>query len=105
MLFCTHMKTPRPFTLNEVQKRLNALSEWVPNKKHTELTKVFEFPSFITGLAFAAKITVHAEVIGHHPVIELSYGKVKVKLTTHDAKGLTKLDFELAKRIDALVTY
>ena len=54
------------------------------------------------GLAFVAKVAVHAEVMNHHPDIELSYGKVKVKLSTHDAKGLTTLDFELAKRIDGI---
>ncbi|MCD5381844.1 MAG: 4a-hydroxytetrahydrobiopterin dehydratase [Candidatus Pacebacteria bacterium] len=93
---------PKVFGEKEVQKRIEALSEWVPNKKHTQLSKTFTFPSFITALAFVAKITVHAEVIDHHPTIELSYGKVKVKLATHEPKGLTTKDFDLAKRIDRL---
>lgn len=86
----------------DVEKRFKTISEWQLNAKCTQLTRVFTFPNFISGLAFAAKITVHAEVLQHHPDIELSYGKVKVKLTTHEVKGLTKLDFELAKRIDKL---
>jgi len=91
-----------PLKEKDVKKKLAAISGWAPNKRHTELSKTFAFPSFITGLAFVAKITVHAEVINHHPDIELSYGKVKVKLSTHEVKGLTGKDFELAERIDRL---
>lgn len=85
-----------------VKEKLAELSKWKVNSKHTTINKSFKFPTFIAALAFAAKITVHAEVMGHHPNLELSYGKVKVKLTTHDVKGLTKNDFELASRIDNL---
>ena len=86
----------------EVEKHLRDLSEWKPNAKHTQISKTYPFPSFIAGLAFIAKISVHAEVLNHHPTLELSYGNVKVTLTTHSAKGLTKGDFELAGRIEKL---
>ncbi len=97
-------KGVKQYTKKEVEKNLKALSGWKINPKYTVLTKEFAFPSFIAGLAYIAKIAVHAEVFAHHPDIELSYGSVKVKLTTHDAKGLTAKDFELAGRIDALRT-
>lgn len=96
------MKTKKPFTEKQVAKSLTALSNWSVNKTATQLTRSFDFDNFVVALAFCAKIAVHAEVLGHHPDLELSYGKVKVKLKTHDAKGLTKLDFDLAKRIDKL---
>ena len=86
---------------NDVTKNLLKISEWTVNAKSTELSKVFEVASFVSGLALIAKIAVHAEVMGHHPVVELSSTKVKVRLSTQDVKGLTRLDFELAKRIDA----
>lgn len=86
---------------SDVTKNLLKISEWTVNTKSTELSKVFDVPSFVTGLAFIAKIAVHAEVMGHHPIVELSHTKVKVKLSTQDVKGLSRLDFELAKRIDA----
>jgi 4a-hydroxytetrahydrobiopterin dehydratase len=94
----------KSLTKKEIDARMktHAESGWTTNQKATMLTRSFAFPSFINALAFVAKITVHAEVLGHHPDIELSYGKVKVKLTTHEVKGLTKADFELAKRIDNL---
>ncbi len=96
------MSTLKALLAKDIDKKLKALSEWQLNKKKTELSKTFLFPSFINGLAFIAKVTVHAEILNHHPVVELSYGKVKITLTTHDAKGLTHSDFELAKKIDGL---
>jgi 4a-hydroxytetrahydrobiopterin dehydratase len=89
---------------SEIAKKLKHATEWTLNAKYTEISRTFDVTSFVHGLALAARIAVHAEVMNHHPVLELSYGKVKVKLTTHDAKGLTNADFELAKKIDALKT-
>ncbi len=77
------------------------LPAWNINSKQTEISRSFEFANFLSGLAFIAKVAVHAEILNHHPEIELTYTKVKIKLTTHDIKGLSSLDFELAKRIDA----
>ena len=86
----------------EIEKNLKDFSGWTVNKAETQMSKIFPFPNFVTALAFCAKVAVHAEVLGHHPDLELSYGKVKVKLSTHEIKGLSKLDFELAKRIEGL---
>lgn len=92
----------RKLKLTEIKSKFLKISDWNLNTKQTELSKSFEFSSFVNGLAFIAKIAVHAEIMGHHPDIELTYHKVKVKLSTHDVKGLSKADFELAKRIDGL---
>jgi 4a-hydroxytetrahydrobiopterin dehydratase len=86
----------------EIEKHLKNFSGWTVNKAETQMSKTFEFKNFVAALAFCAKVAVHAEVLTHHPDIELSYGKVKIKLSTHEIKGLSKLDFELAKRIDGL---
>ncbi len=83
-------------------KKLTKLPDWTLSSDGTEISRTFSFPTFIAGFSFVARIAVHAEVMGHHPEIVLSYGKVKVTLTTHDAKGLTKKDFELAEKIDTL---
>jgi 4a-hydroxytetrahydrobiopterin dehydratase len=88
----------------DIEKKLKNLSTWKVNAKHTELSSMFTFPDFIHGLAFVAKIAVHAEILNHHPTIELSYGKVTVHITTYEIKALTNLDFELAKRINKLLT-
>lgn len=89
-------------SIKDAEKEAAHLTNWELNKAHTQIAKIFHFPTFVAALAFCAKITVHAEVLDHHPDIELSYGKVKVKLTTHHTGGLTKLDFALAERIDGI---
>jgi len=86
----------------DVLKRLSKFPEWSTNAKRTEITKSIATPSFLVALGLTAKIAVHSEIMNHHPLIELSYSSVKIRLSTHDVKGLTKLDFDLAKRIDNL---
>jgi 4a-hydroxytetrahydrobiopterin dehydratase len=43
--------------------------------------------------------------LNHHPEWSNVYRTVKVRLTTHDAGGLTKLDVDLAKRMDKAAGY
>ena len=67
-----------------------------------KLHRVFAFPDFSTALAFVNEIGALAQEANHHPDIALSWGKVEVSLTTHDAGGVTAKDRDLAARIDAL---
>ena len=90
----------KPLNKKQLEANLKSISGWTVNKKETELSKKFKQPDFISGLMFAARITVRAELEGHHPILELAYGSVKIKLSTHEIKGLTKKDFTLAKMID-----
>lgn len=89
-------------TKKEIEKKSKTLNAWTLNARQTELSKMFYFTDFMKALSFVAKITVHAEILEHYPNIELSYGRVKVKLSTQDLKGLTNADFLLAENIDLL---
>ena len=53
-------------------------------------------------IAWVNKLVAPSEAAGHHPDIEISYNKVRVNLTTHDAGGLTEKDFQLAQEISTL---
>jgi len=64
------------------------------------LEKRYEFPDFKQGLDFVYRIGLVAEGQGHHPDIELSWGKVGVKIFTHAIDGLTESDFVLAAKFD-----
>jgi len=86
----------------EITKELKKLSSWQLNSKSTILYKTFTFKEHLDALVCIARITVHAQVLNHHPDIEFSFKKVKVSLSSDDLKGLTKVDFDLAKRIDVL---
>ena len=90
-------------TKAEITKTLKSLNGWTLNAKGTALSHVYAFSNHIDALVFIARITVHAQVLDHHPEIIFSFKKVKVTTTTHDAKGLTAKDVELARRIHTIL--
>lgn len=65
------------------------------------LHKKFQFADFASAWLFMQKVAVQAEALDHHPDWRNVYNTVEIKLSTHDAGGLTALDFALAERIDA----
>ena len=95
-------KKPGILTKRELQSCLKEFPLWKVNTRQTQLSRVFTFDDYVQALVFVARISVHAEVLNHHPDIELSYGKVKVKLITHKLKNLSKLDVALLERIERL---
>lgn len=64
------------------------------------IEKKFQFKNFIDALGFIVKVGVIAEKMNHHPELFNVYNKVTIRLTTHDAKGVTTKDFDLAKAIE-----
>jgi 4a-hydroxytetrahydrobiopterin dehydratase len=66
------------------------------------LEKEFRFPDFAQALAFVNAVGAAAEELGHHPDLELGWGRVLVKTWTHDASAITEKDHALAARIEAL---
>lgn len=65
-----------------------------------KIVREFKFKNFADAKFFADAVFAIAEEQGHHPTIVLSWGKVKVSLTTHAAGGLTDNDFIMAGIID-----
>lgn len=66
------------------------------------LEKDYSFPDFRTALAFVNRVGALAEEQDHHPDIELSWGRVLVRIWTHKIDGLTESDFVFAARTEAL---
>jgi 4a-hydroxytetrahydrobiopterin dehydratase len=65
------------------------------------LSKLFTFPSYAEAVSFAVCVAVAAEKRDHHPDIVLTWGKVEVRWSTHDAGGVTALDTEMAAKTDS----
>ena len=61
----------------------------------------FHTKSFAAGVALVDEIGRLADAANHHPDIDLRYGNVTVRLTTHSVGGLSKLDIALARQISA----
>ncbi|MBW4652974.1 MAG: 4a-hydroxytetrahydrobiopterin dehydratase [Kaiparowitsia implicata GSE-PSE-MK54-09C] len=84
----------------EIQTRLSQLSDWSLDGMSIQSVKTFD--GFVEAIAFVNKLVEPAETAGHHPDIAISYNKVTITLTTHDAGGLTPKDFEMAETINHL---
>lgn len=57
---------------------------------------------FVTGLAIVARVGEAAEAMDHHPDLDLRYSRVDVRLSSHDAGGITERDVRLAREISAI---
>lgn len=88
-------------TREEAEYRLASLAGWTISDE--QLTKTLEFKDFSAALDFVNRIGEAAEQAGHHPDIDIRYSRVRLRLTTHDAGGLTEKDFALAAVIGKLI--
>ena len=66
------------------------------------IARSFWFDDFVGAMRFLNRVARLAEAANHHPDIAVSYNKVRLTLTTHDAGGLTMRDFKLASKINKL---
>ena len=81
---------------------MKELNGWSYAQSGAAINKRFEFKDFVSALAFTTKIGDIAEGEGHHPDLGLGWGYVDVTLTTHFFSALTRNDFIVAAKIDAL---
>jgi 4a-hydroxytetrahydrobiopterin dehydratase len=88
-----------PLTSDEIHARLDTLTGWTCDGG--SLRKTFRFADFKRAFAFMTAVALEAESMNHHPDWRNVYATVEITLSTHDAGGLTALDFTLAARIDA----
>ncbi len=89
-------------TESEISQRLQALPKWTRDGKTIKYTH--EFKNFVESVSFVNCLISPSETTGHHPDIAIAYNRVTISLTTHDAGGFTKQDFELAETISKLVS-
>lgn len=82
----------------EVVPELLNLNNWQFNSDGIE--KKFQFKNFTEALGFIVKVGIVSEKMNHHPELFNVYNKVNIRLTTHDAGGVTDKDFMLASEID-----
>jgi len=84
----------------EIRRRLERLPGWT--LRNGKLHREFTFPDFVLAFAFMSAAALRAEAMGHHPEWSNVYNRVAIDLATHDAQGVTQLDFELAEQMQAL---
>jgi 4a-hydroxytetrahydrobiopterin dehydratase len=91
---------PQKLTPDEVTKGMAALQGWTLADNGLSIAKSFRFKDFSQAWAFMNRSALLAEKMNHHPEWFNVYNRVDVTLNTHDAKGLTELDFRMASAMD-----
>ncbi len=88
--------------LGDLKARTDGLDGWT--LAEDAITRTWVFADFLTAVQFIGEMAPHAEELDHHPELFTVYDRVEVKLTTHDADGLTEYDFALAARLDEVAS-
>jgi 4a-hydroxytetrahydrobiopterin dehydratase len=83
-----------------IEEAMAGLNGWTLAADGLSISRTFAFKNFSEAFAFMTRSALAAEKLDHHPDWSNVYKTVEVKLNTHDAGGLTALDFELAKRMN-----
>jgi 4a-hydroxytetrahydrobiopterin dehydratase len=91
---------PRP-TAMSVAEALSQIDGWSASSEKEAIDKTFVFADFKQAFGWMTRVALKAEQMDHHPEWFNVYKTVNVTLTTHDANGVTSLDVELARFMDA----
>ena len=87
---------------HELADFLEECSGW--DQRGSEISRTFEFQTFLEAIDFVQAVAGVAEEAGHHPDISVHYNKVTLSLMTHSKGCLTTADFEVARRLNELVS-
>jgi 4a-hydroxytetrahydrobiopterin dehydratase len=88
------------FSQESIQRELLTLKDWrfIDNA----IEKNYQFSNFVEAMGFIVQVGILAEKHNHHPELFNVYNKVRIRLNTHDAKGVTIKDINLAIAIDKI---
>lgn len=91
---------PKKLQANEINKLTKTVPNWRLSDSHIEAN--FVFKNFKDAFSFMTRVAFEAEKLNHHPDWSNTYNKINISLSTHDAGGLTELDFKLAQTINII---
>jgi len=94
------MARPHKMTDVQIEAGLKTLDEW--KLADGKLHRTFTFLDFVAAWGFMSRVALVAEKMDHHPEWFNVYNTVRVDLSTHDAGGITALDFDLAATMSRL---
>ena len=93
----------KKLTDNEIAYNLTTLKGW--SLDDGRIVKQIVFKDFKEAISMMVQIGEVAEELNHHPDWFNSYNKLNIKLSSHDVEGITMLDFELALRIEEIISH
>jgi 4a-hydroxytetrahydrobiopterin dehydratase len=83
-----------------IKEAMAGLEGWTLASDGNSMRRTFTFKNFSEAFAFMTRVAMAAEKLDHHPDWKNIYKTVEVTLNTHDAGGLTALDFKLATKMN-----
>lgn len=99
------MNTPRDTVYSdvEIEEELKGLLGWT--LQDGWIRRSYTTPGWAHTMMLVNTIGFLSDAAYHHPDLNVGYAKVTVKLQTHRVRGITDHDFELARRIEEIVTW
>jgi 4a-hydroxytetrahydrobiopterin dehydratase len=99
---CSEIRAGTPPLTKEAAASLAAgvAGDWQIDER--EIRREFTFKTFNAAFGLATRVALLAEAQGHHPELEVGWGRLVVRLSTHSVGGLSRNDFIMAARIDRL---
>jgi 4a-hydroxytetrahydrobiopterin dehydratase len=94
----------KKLSADERAQGLALLPQWQYQDNRDAIVRSFVFKDFSEAWGFMSEIALAAERADHHPEWFNVYNKVDILLTTHDCRGLSSRDIDLAQRIDRIAT-
>ncbi len=91
-----------PMDSSALEAALSELPNW--HRDGDAIQQDFRFADFVGAFGFMTAVALLAERADHHPEWSNVYNRVRIRLTTHDAGGLTQRDLDLAAAIDDVAT-
>ncbi len=85
-------------TKADLEVALRDLDGWVCDEDGTGIKKSLKLKNFNHAFAFMTRVAMLAEKMDHHPEWFNVYNRIDIRLSTHDAGGVTALDIEMAKK-------
>lgn len=95
------MAAPERLSDDALAQALRDLPAWRRSADGLAIERRFDFDDFVQAFGFMAKMALVSEAMNHHPEWSNVYRHVDVRMSTHDAGGLTGLDVAWARRADA----
>ena len=93
----------RPSKLDDetIRQRLESLPGW--GFRDGQIFREFQFEDFRQAFSFMTALALFAEKLDHHPDWSNVYNRVRIAMSTHDAGGVTDLDFRFAEEANGLI--
>ncbi|MFD1642442.1 4a-hydroxytetrahydrobiopterin dehydratase [Halohasta litorea] len=85
-------------TLTDDEVDTQLPDEW--DRQGDEIVRTYEFDDYLNGVSFASDLAEIADEEFHHPELIIGFRSVEVRLTSHEAGGITDDDIRLAELFD-----